>query len=86
MVSNTVIITHQNMYTIWRFLHVVEYYYILAAFSEEPEEEEEKDKKVSNEWWAEYISEESKRDLTLSGKLMLLAQVLKMCDSIGDKV
>ena len=48
--------------------------------------EEELDKKVSSEWWAEYVEEQAKRDLTLSGKIMMLAQVLKMCDSIGDKV
>lgn len=54
--------------------------------AKEEEEEEEKDKKVSSEWWAEYVTEDDKFNMNLGGKIMLLAEVLKMCDSIGDKV
>ena len=43
-------------------------------------------KEVTSEWWAEYVKEEDEAKLELSGKLMLLFQILKMCEDIGDKV
>jgi len=41
---------------------------------------------VSNDWWGGYVSEEDRYKVELSGKISLLAEILKMCDSIGDKV
>ncbi|XP_050416809.1 transcriptional regulator ATRX, partial [Patella vulgata] len=41
---------------------------------------------ISNEWWAEYLKEEDKYRLELSGKLTLLFKILQMCEEIGDKV
>ncbi|XP_067663405.1 transcriptional regulator ATRX-like isoform X2 [Haliotis asinina] len=43
-------------------------------------------KPVSNEWWAEYVKEEDQGNLDLSGKLILLFEILRMCEEIGDKV
>ena len=48
--------------------------------------EDERDKKVSNEWWAEHLTQEDKFRIELGGKLVLLAEILKMSESIGDKV
>jgi len=42
--------------------------------------------KVSSEWWAEYVTSEDQFKTELSGKLLILADILKMCESIGDKV
>ena len=47
-----------------------------------PEEPE----KVSSEWWAEFVKSEDQFKTELSGKLLILADILKMCESIGDKV
>ena len=43
-------------------------------------------KDISSEWWAEYVKEEDRFKLELSGKLVLLFEILKMCEDIGDKV
>ena len=47
--------------------------------SDEPE-------KVSDEWWAEYVKPEDQFNTELSGKLLMLADILQMSESIGDKV
>ena len=47
--------------------------------SDEPE-------KVSDEWWAEYVKPEDQFNIELSGKLLILAGILQMSESIGDKV
>jgi len=49
------------------------------AVSDEPE-------KVSVEWWAEYVTSEDQFKTELSGKLLMLANILQMSESIGDKV
>ncbi|XP_076446217.1 uncharacterized protein LOC143283763 [Babylonia areolata] len=41
---------------------------------------------VSGEWWAEYVKEEDQHKMEHSGKLMLLFDILRMCEEIGDKV
>ncbi|XP_062594649.1 transcriptional regulator ATRX-like [Saccostrea cucullata] len=41
---------------------------------------------VSNEWWAEYVNPEDEDKLELSGKLVLLFEILRMSEEIGDKV
>jgi len=42
--------------------------------------------KLSEEWWAEYVTSEDQFKTELSGKLMMLTEILQMCESIGDKV
>ena len=42
--------------------------------------------KVSSEWWADHVNPEDEYKLEISGKLVLLAEILKMAESIGDKV
>lgn len=44
------------------------------------------DKTISNEWWAQYVTEEDKTKLELSHKLFLLFEILRMSEEIGDKV
>ena len=51
------------------------------ALPDEPE-----DNKVSTEWWGDSLSEEDRYKVELGGKIVLLAEILKMCESIGDKV
>jgi len=41
---------------------------------------------VSSEWWAEYVKPEDQFVTELSGKLLMLADILQMSESIGDKV
>lgn len=41
---------------------------------------------VSSQWWAEYVREEDKFNPSLSGKLILLAEILRACHAIDDKV
>ncbi|KAL8573406.1 hypothetical protein ACOMHN_032421 [Nucella lapillus] len=41
---------------------------------------------VSDEWWAEYVKEEDQNKMEHSGKLVLLFDILRMCEEIGDKV
>jgi len=42
--------------------------------------------KLSAEWWADYVTPEDQFKTDLSGKLMMLAEILQMSESIGDKV
>lgn len=41
---------------------------------------------VSSEWWAQYLKEEDAHKMEHSGKLVLLFDILRMCEEIGDKV
>lgn len=41
---------------------------------------------VSSEWWAEHVTEDDKYNIDISGKITLLAEVLRMSEAIGDKV
>lgn len=43
-------------------------------------------KEVTSEWWAEFVKEEDEFKLELGGKLVLMFEILKMCEDIGDKV
>ena len=54
--------------------------------SEAPPPEEEPDTKISDQWWADFVSEEDQYKIELGGKITLLSEILKMCESIGDKV
>ena len=38
------------------------------------------------EWWAHDIPESMKFNMEVSGKIHLLANILKKCESIGDKM
>ncbi|KAJ8297889.1 hypothetical protein KUTeg_024420 [Tegillarca granosa] len=49
-------------------------------------QEEEENKPLTTEWWAEYVSKEDFNRMELSGKLMLLFEILRMCEEIGDKI
>ena len=42
--------------------------------------------RVSSEWWAEHVKEDDRWACELSGKLLLLAEILRACEAIGDKV
>ena len=48
-------------------------------------EEDEEDDKIS-EWWAEYVNDDDEKKLELSGKLVILFEILKKAEEIGDKV
>jgi len=41
---------------------------------------------VSSEWWAEHVKPEDQFKTELSGKLLMLAAILQLSESIGDKV
>ena len=41
---------------------------------------------VSREWWAEHVKEDDQNRMELGGKLVLLFDILRMCEEIGDKV
>lgn len=41
---------------------------------------------VSSEWWAEYVKPEDEEKIELGGKLVLLFEILRMSEEIGDKV
>jgi hypothetical protein len=38
------------------------------------------------EWWNEYVSEDDYSDITISGKLVLLFDILEKCEEFGDKL
>jgi len=38
------------------------------------------------QWWSKMLKEEDKTRIELSGKLVLLFQILAMSEQIGDKV
>ena len=42
--------------------------------------------KVSKEWWAEFLKTEDQYNLEMSGKLLILSEILRMAETIGDKV
>ena len=58
---------------------------LAGAESEEKVIETESDR-VSSEWWGEFVNTEDQFKIELSGKLMMLAEILRMSESIGDKV
>jgi hypothetical protein len=63
---------------------VVLYLWILQPG--EPEEVDMGPQPVSDQWWAEYVKPEDEEKLELSGKLVLLFEILRMSEEIGDKV
>lgn len=42
--------------------------------------------RISSEWWASHVKLDDKFDHALSGKLVLLAEILRLSEAIGDKV
>lgn len=48
--------------------------------------EEEEVKPFSTGWWADYVKEEDQFKMELGSKLVLLFEILRMCEEIGDKV
>lgn len=46
--------------------------------------EENENKPV--EWWEQFLSSDDLEDVTLSGKLFLLFEILRQCEAIGDKM
>ena len=44
------------------------------------------DTHMSSQWWAEFVKEGDKFNLSLSGKFMLLMEILRSSEAIGDKV
>ena len=59
---------------------------VIAGTTGETGTAQETPDKLSSEWWADYVTFEDEYKLEISGKLQLLAEVLKMSESIGDKV
>ncbi|XP_013386812.1 transcriptional regulator ATRX [Lingula anatina] len=41
---------------------------------------------MKSEWWHEFVTEEDEKKIENSGKLLLLFEVLRMAEEIGDKV
>ena len=50
------------------------------------EAKEENATSVNGEWWSTMLSADDKLKYELSGKLVLLAEALRMCHEIGDKM
>ena len=65
-------------------IHALLFYF--ADEEEKEPEQPENDGKVSSEWWAEFLTQDDQFKLELSGKMSLLAEILKMSEAIGDKV
>ena len=59
---------------------------LLYVSMTESEKKSGEDDPVSSEWWAEHLSEGDKYNLEVSGKMVLLYEILKMSENIGDKV
>ena len=59
---------------------------MVSSVANSPPEEDGDSQAVSSEWWAEYMKEEDKNKMELGGKLVLLFDILRMCEEIGDKV
>ncbi|XP_014671870.1 PREDICTED: transcriptional regulator ATRX-like [Priapulus caudatus] len=57
-----------------------------AGPSTQPEPEVLPDPERVAEWWDEHISQEDEDNYELSGKMMLLTEILSQCEAIGDKV
>ena len=53
--------------------------------SREPTPEVE-DQQLTSEWWASFVNKDMQFDMHLGGKIVLLSRILKMAESIGDKV
>lgn len=53
---------------------------------DEEEEESEKEDTEKKQWYHEFITEADKYNLELSGKMVLLMEILKECERIGDKI
>lgn len=63
-------------------------FFLNSGVNEEEQvgDKEEEGYRVSSEWWADYVKPSDQFNLEISGKLMLLSEILKMSESIGDKV
>lgn len=59
---------------------------VVAVDLDAEEKKEEEEQKVSTEWWAEFLNPEDQYKIELSGKITLLAEILKMSEAIGDKM
>ena len=38
------------------------------------------------QWWHKFVEEDQEKKMELSGKLILLFEILRMCETISDKV
>ncbi|GFR28480.1 transcriptional regulator ATRX [Trichonephila clavata] len=52
----------------------------------ESNDELSNDGKEEKHWYDDFISEEDNHNIEISGKIILLADILKECEAIGDKV
>ncbi|XP_035234263.1 transcriptional regulator ATRX homolog, partial [Stegodyphus dumicola] len=48
--------------------------------------ETESEPEPEKQWYHEFISEEDKNKIELSGKMVLLVDIIKECEAIGDKI
>jgi transcriptional regulator ATRX len=44
------------------------------------------DIELQSKWWSKLLSEDCEYDTSLSGKMVILAQLLKKCNECGDKI
>ena len=47
---------------------------------------DETERKKREQWWASMVSEEDEKKLELSGKLVLLFEIIRLSETLGDKV
>ena len=50
------------------------------------DESDNEDQPLSDQWWAKHMTKEDQFKIELSGKLVVLGELLKMCAAIGDKM
>ena len=58
----------------------------IFSFACHSDDEGDLNRKKENTWWSSMVSEEQKTMMELSGKLMLLFEILRLAQSVGDKV
>lgn len=66
------------------FLNKKYTYILILGGPKESESEEEVDR--INGWWSELVPDEQLMKIELSGKMVLLFEILKECELVGDKV
>ena len=65
---------------------VVLYTDLIFTESDTSDREKDSSNKVSDAWWADQLTPEDQYRLGTSGKLVLTAEILNMCEDIGDKL
>jgi len=57
-----------------------------SIYLEDTRPQKEVDENIDNNWFENMIPDDCENDYSMSGKLVMLGEILRMCDQVGDKL